>query len=199
MTPAASDRTSSSPKKTAAVTSEEAPAATSKTDSKAEASGSKAASSSAGKKAASSKANEEPTKTPDVDDSSPAGVVAMITPAPRAADEYYKIGNKVSFVWSYSTLQIPPKAIDVLVSCTFNQATYTIASNMTYEPTATVVWDTGKQVEGQTNLINENYKLIIHDAAEDLTAVPQPGELAIFNSLTFGMYKRKEYVPRNGM
>ena len=199
MTPAASDRTSSSPKKTAAATSEDAPAATSKSDSKAEASGSKAASSSAGKKAASSKKSEEPTKTPDVDDTSPAGAVVMITPAPLASDQFYKIGDKVSFIWSYTGLQIPPKAIDVLVSCTANQATYTIASNMTYEPTATVVWDTRKDRAGQENLITEKYTLVIHDADEEITAVPQPGELGISRTLQFGMYIRKEYVPRDGM
>lgn len=198
MNPAASDRTSSSPKKTAAVTSEDAPKASSKPDSKAEPSGSKAASSSAGKKASSSKTSEEPTKTPDVDDTSPAGAVVMITPAPLAADQYYKIGDKVSFVWSYTGLQIPPKAIDVLVTCT-NQATYTIAGNVTYEPTATVVWDTSTDRPGQKNLLTEKYTLVIHDAAEEITAVPQPGELGLSRTLQFGIYKRQEYTPRNGM
>lgn len=123
----------------------------------------------------------------------------MVTPAPLAAAEYYKIGDKVEFVWSYTGLQIPPKAIDVLVSCTANQATYTIASNATYEPTATVVWDTKKDAEGQGNLITETYTLVIHDAAEEITAVPQPGQLGTFNALRFGMYIRRPYLPRNGM
>ena len=195
MTPAASDRASSSPKKTAAVTSEDAPAATSKT----EASGSKAASSSAGKKAASSKTSQEPTKTPEVDEQSPAGAVVMITPAPLAAAEYYKIEDKVEFVWSYTSLQIPPKAINVLVSCAANQATYTVTSNATYEPTATVVWDTKKDAEGQRKLLTETYTLVIHDAAEEITAVPQPGQLGTFNALRFGMYIKRPYLPRDGM
>lgn len=124
----------------------------------------------------------------------------MITPTPQvAAAEYYKIGDQVKFIWSYTSLQIPPKAIDVLVSCTANQATYTIASNATYEPTATVVWDTKKDAKGQGNLITENYILIIHDSAEEITAVPQPGELGLFKSFPFGMYIRRPYLPRNGM
>lgn len=123
----------------------------------------------------------------------------MITPAPLAAAEYYKIGDKVQFVWSYTSLPIPPKAIDVLVSCTANQATYTVASNATYEPTGTVIWDTKKDADGQGNLITETYTLVIHDAAEEITAVPEPGHLGTFNSLRFGMYLRKPYLPRNGM
>lgn len=123
----------------------------------------------------------------------------MITPAPLAAAEYYKIGDKVEFVWNYTTLLVPPKAVDVLVSCNANQATYTITSNATFEPTGSVIWDTKKYAEGQGNLITETYTLVIYDAAEEITAVPQPGHLGTFNSLRFGMYIRRPYLPRNGM
>ena len=123
----------------------------------------------------------------------------MITPAPLAAAEYYKIGDKVEFKWNYTSLIIPPKAVEVLVSCSANHATYTIASNATFEPTGSVVWDTKKNAKGEGNLITETYTLIIHDAAEEITAVPQPGHLATFNSLRFGMYIRRPYLPRDGM
>jgi hypothetical protein len=121
----------------------------------------------------------------------------MITPAPLAPPEYYKIGDKVEFVWNYTALLVPPKAIDVLVSCSANQATYTISSNATFEPTGSVVWDTKKDVEGQRNLITETYTLVIHDSDEEITAVPQPGHLATFNQLRFGMYLRRPYLPRD--
>lgn len=123
----------------------------------------------------------------------------MITPAPLAAAEFYKIGDKVEFAWNYTALLVPPKAIDVLVSCNANQATYTIASNATFEPTGSVVWDTKKDAEGQGNLITEKYTLIIHDSAEEITAAPQPGHLGTFRTFSFGMYIRRPYLPRNGV
>lgn len=123
----------------------------------------------------------------------------MITPAPLAAAEFYKIGDKVEFAWNYTSLLVPPKAIEVLVSCAANQATYTIANNATFEPTGSVVWDTKKDAQGQRNLITETYTLIIHDAAEEITAVPQPGHLGTFNSLRFGMYNKRPYLPRDGV
>ena len=124
----------------------------------------------------------------------------MITPAPLAAAEFYKIGDKVEFAWNYTSLLVPPKAIEVLVSCNANQATYTVANNATFEPTGSVVWDTKKYADGrQGNLITETYTLIIHDAAEEITAAPQPGHLGTFNSLRFGMYIRRPYLPRDGV
>jgi hypothetical protein len=123
----------------------------------------------------------------------------MVTPAPFAPAEYYKIGDKVEFAWNYTSLLATPRAIDVLVTCSANQATYTISSNATFEPTGAVVWDTKKDSEGQGNLITETYTLVIHDSDEEITAVPQPGHLGTFNQLRFGMYIRRAYLPRDGM
>lgn len=120
----------------------------------------------------------------------------MITPAPLAAAEYYKIGDKVEFAWNYTSLLANPRAIDVLV--TRSAATYTISSNATFEPTGTAVWDTKKDADGQGNLVTDMYTLVIHDSDEEITAVPQPGHLGTFTQFRFGMYIRRPYLPRNG-
>lgn len=124
----------------------------------------------------------------------------MITPAAIAAAEYYKIGEKVEFAWNYTSLLVTPTAVDVLVSCNANRATYTISSNATYEPTGRVVWDTKAESTGDgARLLTETYTLVIHDSAEEITAVPKSGHLATFNQFRFGMYFPREYVPRDSM
>lgn len=39
---------------------------------------------------------------------------------------------------------MPPSYIDVIATNTVNSQTYTIAANQSYDPTATVVWDTSE-------------------------------------------------------
>lgn len=120
----------------------------------------------------------------------------MITPAPNSPAEYYKIGDKVEFAWNYTSILAPPTAVNILVSCNANKATYTISNNATFETSARATWDTAKET-GPPSLLTETYTLIIHDADTAITAVPQPGHLAPFNQFRFGMYLRQPYLPKD--
>ena len=144
----------------------------------------------------SSKTSEQATKTTPIDDRAPAGSVALITPAPLAPAEYYKIGDKVEFAWNYTSLLASPTGINILVSCNGNKATYTISNNATFESTGRVTWDTAHET-GSPSLLTETYILIIHDADAAVTDLPQPGHLAPYNQFRFGMYLKQPYVPRD--
>lgn len=123
----------------------------------------------------------------------------MITPAATAVvTEYYKIGDNVEFAWNYTSLLATPSAVDVLVSCSANQATYTIQSNTTFKPTGRVIWNTSAEEGGSAPLLTESYTLVIHDVEADVTEPPKPGHLAVYNQFHFGMYLKQSYTPRAG-
>lgn len=89
-----------------------------------------------------------------------------------------------------------PSAVDILASCSENQATYTIALNQSVNPTQAVTWDTGAyQSTATIPLLTETYTLIIHDAAKDVSATAQAGYLATYKQFTFGMYVPQPYTP----
>jgi hypothetical protein len=138
-------------------------------------------------------------KSTAFDERLPPGGVAMITPAAIAGRQVYKIGDWITFAWNYTSLSVTPSRIDILASCTANQATYTIALNHTVEPTQTFLWDTGAfQASASPPLLTENYKLMIYDAESSFSAPPQAAYLAPFSGLTFGMYQKQNYVPWSG-
>ena len=123
----------------------------------------------------------------------------MMTPSALATSTYYKIGvDSVSLVWNYTSLSVTPSKVDVLVSCSANQATYTLASNTSYEETGSVVWDTKAEQTGRAPLLTETYTLIIHDSEKALTDRPESGHLGSYNQFTFGMYIPQKYTPRTG-
>lgn len=133
----------------------------------------------------------------DVDPGLPPGGVNMITPSALATSTYYKIGvDSVSFVWNYTSLEVTPSKIDILVTCTGNQATYTLASNQSFDKTGSVVWDTKPELTGSSRLLTDKYTLIIHDSEMALTDRPEAGHLGSYNQLTFGMYIPQKYTPR---
>jgi len=121
----------------------------------------------------------------------------MVTPDALAGDQFYKVGDWVTFAWNYTSLSVTPSAIDVLASCTANQATYTIAVNMSAKQTE-VLWDTKNTPEGQAPFLTEKYKLLIYDADLSVSATPRPGYLGAFSGFTFGMYTPQPYVPYSG-
>jgi hypothetical protein len=127
----------------------------------------------------------------------PAGGVSMVTPNALAGDQFYKVGNFITFAWNYTSLSVTPSAIDVLASCSANQATYTIAVNVSAQETK-VVWDTANTPSGQAPFLTEKYTLLIYDAESSVTAAPRPGYLGVFNQFTFGMYTPQPYVPWDG-
>jgi len=132
--------------------------------------------------------------TASFDPRDPAGGISMITPNVMSGAQYYKIGDWIHFAWNYTSLQATPTAINVVASCSLNQAVYTIASNQSIEPTGQIYWDTGSYQETALNrLVTNQYTLIIWDADKPMTAAPQAGYLGAYSQFTFGMYEKQPY------
>lgn len=128
----------------------------------------------------------------------PAGGVSMITPAVASGEQYFKVGDFVTFAWNYTSLEATPTAVNVLASCSANSQIYTIAVNQTItNATQAVTWDTNnyQATAVQEPLLTETYTLIIYDAASSISAAAQAGYLAVYDSYTFGMYVPQAYTP----
>lgn len=138
-----------------------------------------------------------PTPT-EFDPRDPAGGIAMVTPGPFAGPQIYKIGDWVTFAWNYTSLSVTPSAIDILATCTANQATYTLAVNQSVQETGKVLWDTGAyQSTASVPLLMATYTLMIYDAESSVSATAKPGYLSTQKTFTFGMYMPQKYVPFN--
>ncbi|KAH7077773.1 hypothetical protein BKA63DRAFT_509030 [Paraphoma chrysanthemicola] len=135
-------------------------------------------------------------KSTSFDPRLPAGGLTMVTPNAIAGDQFYKVGDWVTFAWNYTSLSVTPSYIDVMASCSANQATYTIAVNMSSTNTK-VLWDTENTPSGQPPFLTEKYTLLVYDSSADITAAPRAGYLAMFNQFTFGMYTPQPYVAWN--
>ena len=126
----------------------------------------------------------------------------MITPAATAPSTLYKVNDYITFGWNYTSLIVPPNAIDVFVSCQLNDATYTLASNTSFNPNGVVTWDTGREATVNASPLpsEASYTLIIQDAGAAATAVPQAGYLSKYSQFVFGMYigQSSQYKPLNG-
>ncbi|KAF2263765.1 hypothetical protein CC78DRAFT_266744 [Lojkania enalia] len=134
-------------------------------------------------------------KTPEFDPRLPAGGISMVTPAAIAGPQYYKVGDWVTFAWNYTSLSVTPSAIDILATCTANQATYTLAVNQSTEETGKILWDTGAyQATASVPLLTETYTLIIYDSESSVSATARPGYLGAYSQFTFGMYLPQKYV-----
>ena len=118
-------------------------------------------------------------------------------PAITSGAQYYRVGQSVTFEWNYTSLVNTPSFIDVFATCNLNQATYTIAANMSVQETGRVVWDTGNQDNITAAFPVATYTLVIHDAAKDPTQVAAAGDLGAFNQFRFGMYTGQPYTPLN--
>lgn len=152
-----------------------------------------------GKSSSSGKASStKKTSSTSYDARLPAGGVSMITPSVAAGEQYYKIGDYVTFAWNYTSLSATPTAINVLASCSANSQVYTITANQTVaNSTGAVTWDTGnyQATAVQNPLLTETYTLVIYDAASGVSATAQAGYLAVYDSYTFGMYTPQPYTP----
>lgn len=144
-------------------------------------------------KATTTQSKYETTKT--YDDRLPAGGVSMITPGPLDPSQYYKVQDFVTFAWNFTSLSNTPKAVDVLATCSLNSALYTIATNASITgPTQAITWDTGEfQRTAATPLVVATYTLVIHDAAQAISATPRAGYLGTWEQFTFGMYTARPY------
>ena len=120
----------------------------------------------------------------------------MLTPNALSSASYYKIGNYVTFAWNYTSLSVTPTAVDILASCTANDATYTLALNQSVQQTQSFTWDTGAyQSTATIPLLTETYTLIVYDAAKSVSATASPGYLGTYQQFTFGMYSPQPYTP----
>jgi hypothetical protein len=135
-------------------------------------------------------------KSTNVDPRLPAGGIELLTPAATEGAQYYKVGDWITFEWNYTSLSNTPAAVDVYATCMLNQATYTIASNMSVEETGKVLWQPNPSEETAGFPI-ATYTLVIHDAAKDPTQVASAGDLGTFNQFRFGMYTPQPYTPLN--
>jgi hypothetical protein len=197
------DKSSQAPQSTAPPRSSDQPTASDKGDNNNDkaSSSNKASGSTSGSAQASgskgSKTTDKPSKSTAFDERLPAGGLSMITPGVFAGEQLYKVGDWVTFAWNYTSVSVLPSFIDVLVSCTANQATYTITVNHTATD-RTVLWDTAAKPTGQAPFLTEKYKLLIYDSESSASAAPRAGYLAPFNALTFGMYIPEEPVAWKG-
>ncbi|KAJ0422620.1 hypothetical protein BJY00DRAFT_279862 [Aspergillus carlsbadensis] len=133
-------------------------------------------------------------RTTSVDPRSPPGGISVLTPA-ATSTTYYKVGDTLTFVWNYTSLEITPTAVNVIASCSVNSATYTISSNMSVSETQSVEWDTGKyQANATIPLLTATYTLIVYDESKDVDDVASAGELSSQNRYYFGMYISQPYV-----
>ncbi|KAL2838419.1 hypothetical protein BJX68DRAFT_249000 [Aspergillus pseudodeflectus] len=133
-------------------------------------------------------------RTTSVDPRSPPGGISILTPA-ATSTTYYKVGDTLTFVWNYTSLEITPTAVNVIASCSINSATYTISSNMSVSETQSVEWDTGKyQANATIPLLTATYTLIVYDESKDVDDIASAGELSSQNRYYFGMYISQPYV-----
>lgn len=142
--------------------------------------------------------SETAPETTSYDARLPAGGIAMITPAITLGQQYFKIGDYVTFAWNYTSLEAPPTAVNVMATCTANKQLYTIQMNQTVaNNTGGVIWDTGsyQATAVQDPLLTQTYTLIIYDADSSISATAQPGYLAVYSQYTFGMYSPQPYTP----
>ena len=122
----------------------------------------------------------------------------MVTPGVFDGQQYYKIGDWVHLAWNYTSLSVTPSAVDVLATCTANQATYTLALNQSVQATGEVFWNTKTYNEDNPNaaqLLTEMYTLMIYDSNTSVTDAAKPGYLAPYKQFTFGMYSPQPYTP----
>jgi hypothetical protein len=122
----------------------------------------------------------------------------MITPAVIDGEQYFKIGDFVTFAWNYTSLEATPSAVNIMATCKANDQLYTVAMNQTVtNATQAVTWDTGayQQTALSDPLLTEKYTLIIYDAESSISATAQAGYLAVYNQYSFGMYTPQPYTP----
>lgn len=135
------------------------------------------------------------TKSKKISADAPAGGVAMKTPGVYDGYQIYKIGDPVTFVWNYTSLQVAPTAINVQAYCTDGAQYFPIMMNASADTTE-AIWDTGAyQSTALSKLPVATYTLFIYDNAYAPTAVASPGHLGSYSGLTFGMYTPKPAIP----
>ncbi|RFU33920.1 hypothetical protein B7463_g2444, partial [Scytalidium lignicola] len=132
------------------------------------------------------------------DPTNPAGGISLISPAITDGQQFYKIGDFVTFKFNMTSVLATPTALDIMATCTVNKQLYTLAVNQTvHNATGAVTWDTSayQKTAASAPLLNEFYTLIIYDAASSISAAPEAGYLAPYDQYIFGMYSPQAYTP----
>lgn len=121
----------------------------------------------------------------------------MQVPGVFESQQFYKVGDWVTFGWNYTSVVNKPSAVNVIAQCSQIGAEWTIAANMSYEANQTVYWDTAQYNGKQTpQLVVASYTLIIENADQSkATGIPQAGALGSQAAYRFAMYTPQEYVP----
>ena len=89
----------------------------------------------------------------------------MQVPGVFESQQFYKVGDWVTFGWNYTSVVNKPSAVNVIAQCSQIGAEWTIAANMSYEANQTVYWDTAQYNGKQTpQLVVASYTLIIENA-----------------------------------
>ncbi|KAF2665342.1 hypothetical protein BT63DRAFT_442759 [Microthyrium microscopicum] len=123
------------------------------------------------------------------------GGISMVTPGRFEPTKYYKAGDWFHFAWNYTSVQATPTAINIVAACSANQQTYTLAANMSYQPTGEIYWDTGAyQTSAGVQLLTNQYTLSVWDASQQATAAAKAGYLA-GGSYIFGVYQPQANTP----
>ncbi|OBT49111.1 hypothetical protein VE00_00216 [Pseudogymnoascus sp. WSF 3629] len=135
------------------------------------------------------------------DPRSPAGGITVVSPTATAGMPIFKIGDKATFGFNFTDLLATPTALNIMATCTLNQAMYTIAMNQTINGTATTqqaVWDSNGYETSSAPLVVATYTLIIYDSEGSVSDAPVAGYLSPFKSFTFGMYNGQDYTDDSG-
>lgn len=135
--------------------------------------------------------------TASVNADDPAGSAVILTPQTTLTSALYRIGEFVTLGWNYTNVQVTPTAVDVVISCTTASETWTLTSNMTYETSVALTWDTGafQSDSAQKPLLVEQYIMYVYDADSSISATAGPGELTPAAAMTFGLYTGQPYTP----
>jgi len=174
---------------------------TSGTGTKTTSSGTKSTGKATGKATASTKPSNTTSEAPHhtlFDPEDPAGGISLVTPAVTLGEQFYKIGDFVTFVFDMTSVQATPTALDIMATCSANSQLYPIAMNQTvHNATGSVTWDTSayQETAASAPLLTEIYTLIIYDADSSISATAEAGYLAVYDQYTFGMYSPQPYTP----
>lgn len=149
------------------------------------------------KDASSTSKKSSKTTAASVNADDPAGSAVMLTPQTTITSALYRIGEFVTLGWNYTNVQVTPTAVDVVISCTTASESWTLTSNMTYETSGALTWDTGafQSDSVQQPLLVEQYIMYIYDADSSISATAGPGELTAAAAMTFGLYTGQPYTP----
>ncbi|KFY00558.1 hypothetical protein V490_01286 [Pseudogymnoascus sp. VKM F-3557] len=131
----------------------------------------------------------------------PPGGITVLSPASTSGLPIFKIGDKATFGFNFTSLSKTPTALNIMATCTLNQALYTIAMNQTINATATTqqaVWDSNGYETSSAPLVVATYTLIVYDSEGSETDIPEAGYLSPFKTFAFGMYNRQDYSDDSG-